>query len=379
MVDLEVELHNEIKKGPELSIIRLVDLLVANACVVNASDIHMDPALFGIVVRFRIDGILFRIGTLPPGCREELIARVKVITGLRTDVRLVPQDGRVRLQTEWVDAQVDVRVSIVPTQHGENIVMRLLPKERKAKNLLELGFESGQATTLETACARPSGFIMIAGPTGSGKTTTLYSMLHLIDRERLSVVTVEDPIEYSINEVRQIQTNAAVGFTFATALRSILRQDPDVIMIGEIRDEETMNICLGAALTGHLVITTFHSSDAATTITRLRAMGADPHVLSTTLTHVVNQRLVRKICVQCSAHGCAACHKSGYSGRSVISELLTINDEVRAAITDNKTSVELRAMVAEKGFLTLYEDGLQKIHKGITTDKELNRVCHKNS
>ncbi len=390
----------------EVSIIRLVDALVENAYKADTSDIHVDPEEKDVRVRFRIDGVLHDAFSFPKELHSEIITRIKVLSGLRTDEHQAAQDGRFRIRTKD-GADIDVRVSVAPTYYGENSVMRLLVPQVEQYALENLNFSERDRKIIENAIKTPFGMILCTGPTGSGKTTTLYSIIKVLNTPEISIITVEDPIEYSLSGVEQIQVNPRVGLTFASGLRSILRQDPNVIMVGEIRDEETAGIAVNAALTGHLLLSTLHTNDAPTALPRLIDMKIEPFLIASTVNIVIGQRLVRKICPDCKVKkkiseaelqsltsalppgflekkelifyegkGCATCSDSGYKGRVGIYEVLEVNDEVRQAIVKRADSSEIKKMSMKQGMTTMLEDGFKKALAGITTLEEILRVIH---
>ncbi len=393
----------------KISVIRLVDNLVESAYEMRASDIHIDPAEKELRVRFRVDGVLHDTFTFPKDLQSEIITRIKVLSGMRTDEHQAAQDGRFRAGMRQGDKilNVDVRVSIAPTYYGENCVMRLLSAEGGAPLELEnLGFAKGDLDKVERAMKKPYGLILATGPTGSGKTTTLYAILRRLNHPEISIITIEDPVEYSIEGVDQIQVNARTGLTFAQGLRFILRQDPNVIMVGEIRDAETASIAVNAAMTGHLVLSTLHTNDATTTLPRLLEMGVEPFLMASTINIAIGQRLVRTLCPKCKvekaaskaeiealsvmvpperlkgktkfwiAKGCAECDKSGYRGRVGIHEVLEITEEIRALLMRRANASEIRAAAVKAGMTTMLEDGVEKAFAGITTVEEVLRVFH---
>ena len=398
-------LENELAQGGSLSIIHLFDLLIAEACQGRTSDIHLDPVQNGMRVRFRRDGLLYDVHCLPQNTCSEIIGRIKVLAGLRTDEHAVAQDGRFRHQLTNGNF-VDVRVAIAPTYRGENAVLRLLTKNTEPFTLSTLGFTSEDQRKISTAIRKTSGMILVTGPTGSGKTTTLYTLLHMLNSPTISLVTIEDPIEYEIEHVTQIQTRERVGFTFANGLRTILRQDPNIIMLGEIRDAETGNIAVNTALTGHLLLSTLHTNDAVTALPRLMDMKIEALLLASTVSLIIAQRLVRKICQECKTtfvltseiitsleittplqplsnnaifyhgNGCDHCEGSGFSGRLCISEILVIDSELREAILRKSSSDELKSIAIKNGMTTMFEDGLAKARSGETTLEEVLRVIH---
>ena len=398
-------LDDELALGERASIIRVVEGLIEEAHALHASDIHIDPTREVLRVRLRIDGVLTDFKTIPSCIRLEIISRLKILSGLRTDEHQAPQDGRFR-QTLSDGVHVDIRVSIAPTYHGENAVLRLLSVQSDDLSLSDLGFSPRDISLISAAVKKPNGMILATGPTGSGKTTSLYTLIKMLNKPSVSIVTIEDPIEYSIDNIEQIQVNARTGLTFSTGLRSILRQDPDIIMVGEIRDSETANIAVNTALTGHLLLSTLHTSDAATTLPRLIDMGIDPYLVASTINLAIGQRLVRKICEVCKTEieitpsmveslaslslshpfvvgekvftgtGCAACVDSGYASRISVNEVLTADAHVKDAILRRASAGELRSIAVANGMTTMLEDGMQKVRNGLTTIEEVLRVIH---
>ena len=366
----------------KMGAVEFVDTVVNRARVLGASDIHIDPFSKATHVRFRIDGLLRTITTIPPPLHSEVIARVKILAGLRTDIHQTSQDGRFR----YVQGDCDIRVSTLPTQYGENVVMRILTKRSFGSSgniLAELGVSVVDIKNIETALKRRRGLIVVTGPTGSGKTTTLYALLTMLNSGTVSIVTLEDPIEYAIEGVRQVQVNHKYGMSFVTGLRAILRQDPDIIMIGEIRDSETAKIAVHSALTGHLVISTLHTENACAAIPRLMDMGIDPYLISATLSLVVGQKLLRLICRECrvardgadSLDGtrlpaCKNCSMTGYKGRIGIYESLLVDEHTRKAILDR---VALDNVISLR---TMNIDAIEKIAQGLTSREELTRVLY---
>lgn len=367
-------LNNERMLHDIQSIVELVDSLICFGCHRNASDIHLDPTPEGIVVRFRIDGVLIYTDTLSNKFHEELIARIKVLAGLRTDIHFVPQDGRFKFSQGLCEC--DIRISIIPTHHGENAVLRLLRGENEMPTLSKLGFSDHDIDRIDQALSRHNGMILSTGPTGSGKTSTLYTLISSLSTTENSIITLEDPIEYAIRGVRQIQIHTKHGITFANGLRSIVRQDPDIIMVGEIRDTETAQIATNISLTGHLLLSTLHTSSALGAIPRLIDMHVDQYLVASTLSLVIAQRLVRKICGQCKGIGCIACGTMGYKGRTVIAETLIVDDELRKYIMSRIPLTEIGRYVKSKGMKTMFEDGMEKVEQGITTKEEILRILH---
>ena len=391
------ELPDLEKVAGESPIIRLANYLIADAARQGASDIHIEPSETRLRVRYRIDGILFEAMAPPVSMHAALVSRIKIMANLDISERRLPQDGRIRAMVHG--RVVDLRVSTLPTTAGEKVVIRILDKSSILIGLSQLGFNEDNLGMFTNQIAQPHGIILVTGPTGSGKTTTLYSALLELKSEELNISTVEDPVEYRLESVNQVQVTERIGMTFAAALRSLLRQDPDVIMLGEIRDEETARISVQAALTGHLVLSTLHTNDAPSSITRLINVGIEPYLISASLNTVVAQRLVRRICPQCKQRyepsaevrqylesqgltnvelyqgaGCPRCRQTGYSGRVAIYELLIMDDAVRDFVTTNPSVTELRRLLRERGMGTLREDGFEKMTAGLTTVDEVLRV-----
>jgi type IV pilus assembly protein PilB len=333
-----------------MTAVQVVDSLLKKALLERASDIHIDPSKADTQVRFRVDGLLSLHMTLSAQVHSELISRIKVLARLRTDIHYLPQDGR----CTYLDA--DVRVSIMPTSYGENAVLRILPIGATAHSLTDLGMSSFDCKRIDSVLKKQKGLILVTGPTGSGKTTTLYTLLELIKKSELSIITIEDPVEYTIEGIRQIQVNSVHGITFSNGLRSILRQDPDIIMVGEIRDTETAKIAIHSALTGHLVLSTLHTNSAVATVTRLFDMGIDPYLISETLSLVIAQRLVRKKA------------PSGFEGRIGIYETLIITPIVAGLINTKASGIDIENA---SGMKTMRADGLKKIKQGVTTREEI--------
>ena len=390
----------------EIPIIGLVDNMMEYAYLARASDIHLEPMEDKMVVRLRIDGILHDIFTFPKNIQSGVITRIKVLGGIRTDEHQAAQDGRFRMTLTTPPSQFDVRVSIIPTYFGENAVLRLLAEQTKITKIDDLAFTVADRDKIRRAVQRPHGMILATGPTGSGKTTTLYTILKEINTREVSVITIEDPIEYSLEGIDQIQVNARTGLTFAAGLRSILRQDPNVIMVGEIRDQETAAIAVNAALTGHKLLSTIHTNDAATTLPRLLDMGIEPFLVASTVNIAIGQRLVRMICLHCKTKkkltdaefdnlkeilpleiidnhrdfyygkGCTECGDSGYFDRLSLYEVLEINDFIREAIMRRADAGEVKKIAIKNGMVPLLEDGFQKALKGFTTIEEILRVVN---
>ena len=357
------------------SAVEVVMRLLEYAVSMNASDIHCDVRSCDLVVRFRIDGVMEHVDTIPRKIHEELIARLKILSGVRTDIHSVPQDGR--WKTDVGGIQYHIRSSFMPTYHGENVVLRLLPVQSVSDTTFaKLGFIPDHVRQIGMALNKTHGLILAVGPTGSGKTTTLHTCLSLKSQEPVSIITLEDPIEYEIPGVRQIHIRHAHGVTFASGLRASLRQDPDIIMVGEIRDNETARVAVHTALTGHLVFSTLHTNSALETIPRLVDMGVDPYLLASTLKLIIGQRLVRTICKECCGVGCVSCRESGYKGRSVLAEVCEISKEMSALIGSKVEIDTLRMFARSHGFRHMLDDGLEKVEWGVTTREEVLRVLN---
>ena len=376
----------------EAPVIRLLNSILFQAVKERASDIHIEPFERELEVRFRIDGLLYKMLSPPKVIQEALTSRVKIMSGLNIAEKRLPQDGRIRVKVAGRD--VDIRVSLIPTFFGERVVLRLLDKQRGILNLREIGLSASNDAFMERILARTSGIVLVTGPTGSGKTTTLYAALSQINSPEKNIITVEDPIEYQLKGVGQIQVNPKIDLTFANGLRSILRQDPDIVMIGEIRDAETAEIAMQASLTGHLVLSTLHTNDAATAVTRLIDMGIEPFMVASSLSAVLAQRLVRVICPHCKesytperaypgidlppflyrGRGCERCFNLGTIGRIGIYELLPIDAELCSMIIRREPAGAIKEYAISRGMRTLREDGLEKARQGITTIEEVLRV-----
>ncbi len=391
-IDL-AQLRQQVEDAP---VVRLVNLMIAEAIEQRASDIHVEPARDKVTVRFRIDGVLHEVMKPPKHLQMAIVSRIKVLAELDIAVRLLPQDGR--LTVHLPDREVDLRVSTLPTSHGEKVVLRLFDKGAFERHVGYLGLEGPSLESFRRVIRQPYGMVLISGPTGSGKTTTLYSALQDIKTVHKNLVTVEDPIEYHIDSVSQVHANQKVGMSFARALRSILRQDPDVIMVGEIRDTETADIAVKSALTGHLVFSTVHANDAPGTLTRLIDMGVPRYLVGSAMSMVMAQRLVRRICERCKepfhpdpdklavlgedgdllrgrplmrGRGCVACKQTGYSGRTALFEVLELNRQVRRMVLDGLNEDEIRKRSLEAGFQTLRKAGIKKILDGVTSIDEV--------
>lgn len=396
------DISHLLKGESGLSVIRLVDLLIECAYISRASDIHFDPASSYVQTRFRIDGILEEAFTISHDTYQGVISRIKVLAELRTDEHHTVQDGRFRASLVH-GAPINIRTSIVPTYYGESIVLRLLVSEAETFILNTLGLTKKNKEKIERAIAKPHGMILATGPTGSGKTTTLYALLKQLNTKERAIITIEDPIEYAIAGVNQIPVNARTGVTFADGLKSILRQDPNIIMVGEIRDAETAGLAVNTALTGHLVLSTLHTSDATTTLPRLLDMKIEPYLIASTVSIAIGQRLLRRLCKQCKREkyltdaewgsvakgiphtitsdtpffervGCEQCGNTGYRGRIGIHEVLEITNPIREAILKRSPASELRTLAMSEGMVPMIADGILKAHGGETTIEEVLRM-----
>jgi len=385
----------------EAPVIRMVNLIFQRALESKASDIHFEPFEGVLIIRLRIDGVLQKIEGPPASATAAIISRIKLMAKLNIAERRLPQDGRIKIQMQG--KEIDLRVSTTPTMYGESVVIRLLDKESVVFDFASLGFEESNQQQFIEVLSKPHGIILITGPTGSGKSTTLYTALSKLNTPERKIITVEDPVEYQLNGVNQIQAKPKIGLTFSSALRSIVRQDPDVIMIGEMRDLETAKIAVQSALTGHLVLSTLHTNDAAGALARLLDMGLDDYLLTSTVNGILAQRLVRKLCMHCrkpyhplaevvrekglsrflkngeltlyQATGCKECGDIGYSGRLAIIEFLVMNDAIRKMVMEHKESGLIQEEAIRGGMLSIYQDGLAKAVKGLTTLDEVLRVA----
>lgn len=388
----------------EAPVIRLVNTIIGRVIDLRASDIHLEPFDDGLHVRYRVDGVIHPGELVPPRLSAAVSSRVKLLAHLDIAERRLPQDGRIKTRVKG--RELDLRVSTVPTVHGESVVMRVLDRASVRLELEKMGFEKDTLARFNQLLARPHGILLVTGPTGSGKTTTLYAALAKIDASEQKIITVEDPVEYQLEGINQIQVHSQINLTFANALRSILRQDPDIIMIGEMRDGETAQIAVQSALTGHLVLSTLHTNTAAGAVIRMQDMGVERYLITSAVNGVLAQRLVRTLCSKCKepfipddallersglsrfsapgavvyrAVGCSHCRQSGYRGRTGIHELLTIDEPMRRAIIEGRDASALNAIAAQAGMLSLYEDGLRKVAAGVTTLDELTRVTQDQS
>lgn len=387
---------------------KMVEMIVESARKEGASDVHIEPREKEFVIRYRIDGLLRDIATLPKSLHDRVVTRIKVLSNLRTDQHYAAQDGKFRLAKG--DTKVDLRVSIIPVADGEKVVLRLLTSQAKAYTLAELGMAEADLKKLQTAAKMNFGMVLVTGPTGSGKTTTIYSVLNTINRQEHNLTSIEDPIEYRIAGANQVQVNEKTGLTFANGLRSLLRQDPDYIFVGEIRDTETASIAVNAALTGHLVFSTLHTNTAAASLPRLYDMKIEPFLVATTVQLIIAQRLVRRVCDVCRVSelitveqlakyldkdtiakyyiptgekqevrvykgaGCRVCHNSGYKGRIGIYEVLKITPAIREMVSAHADADAIHAQALAEGMTTMYEDGVSKVSKGLTTIEEVLRI-----
>jgi type IV pilus assembly protein PilB len=397
--DLEAE--DGVSDAP---LVRLVNSIIMQAATDGASDIHFEPQEDALVVRTRIDGVLGEVQRIPRRMANGVTTRLKVISKLDIAERRRPQDGRISLNAASVGRMLDIRVAVLPTVEGEQVVMRLIDKSRKTPTLEALGLSESMRDRLAEIIAKPTGALLVTGPTGSGKSTTLYAALAQINRPEIKAITVEDPVEYRLTGINQVQINTKAGLTFASALRSILRSDPDVVMVGEIRDGETAKIAIEAALTGHFVLSTLHTNDAPGALTRLNEMGVEPFLTGSAVSAVLAQRLARKLCANCCEMyapsyedliaarispdvaaskegmvfyrkvGCPRCGRSGYKGRIGVFQLLVMDDELEALAASNASRDEIHRSAASGGMRTLWDDGLAKVAAGLTSVEELARI-----
>jgi type II secretory ATPase GspE/PulE/Tfp pilus assembly ATPase PilB-like protein len=361
-----------IRQGSEAPVVRMINSILLEAIRERVTDIHFHPKWIELAVLYRRDGLLYEVHTIPQALKEGVISRLKVMAKLDVTQRHQPQDGRLSIKS--AEKEIEVRVSVVPTIQGERIVLRLLDRENLLMKANELGMELKDYQNLRSLMNRPNGMILVTGPTGSGKTTTLYSFISELNVSQRNVMTIEDPVEYKIEGITQMQVRPSLGLGFAQGLRSVLRQDPDVILVGEIRDQETAQIAIRAALTGHLVLATLHTTDAAGAITRLLDIGIEPYLISSALMAVLSQRLVRKICEKCHRKGCSFCFSTGFQGRTGIFEFLVIDDDLRKLIYQQSDLQTFRHLLSQKGILNLERVGREKVKRGITTEDEILRV-----
>jgi len=400
--------------GVDTTAIELIDAIINYAYQSGASDIHIEPEEEYTLIRYRQDGLLHDIAKIPVRLHDNLMTRLKVLSRLATDERRAAQDGKIGHKTQWGE-EIEIRLSILPTTHAEKAVMRLLADKSQEFNLTNLGFSEADYGKIADMIQRPWGAILVTGPTGSGKTTTLYSILKVLNKRDVNITSIEDPVEFDMEGVAQTQVNEKTGLTFAKGLRSIVRQDPDIIMVGEIRDSETADIAVNAAMTGHLVLSTLHTNDASTTFPRLQDMGVEDFLTASTVNVVVAQRLVRKICANCihslqidkvteellvrnpyvlaylkeitgkktvdgmtiyKGKGCHVCHETGYHGRMGVFEVLNVTEDIRQAIMARKNADEIRAIALKEGMTTMVYDGVRKVTIGVTTLEEVLRVTN---
>ncbi len=416
--DLRREAENligDLKKDPvkgEKNIIKLVDLFMEYAYTNNASDVHIEPLSEFAVVRFRVDGVLHKVAQYPKEIHDRVVSRIKILSRLRTDERAAAQDGRFDYKAMGTD--IDVRVSIMPITEGENVVMRLLMQRGRRFSIGDLGLLESDMKKVRSNARKPWGMILVVGPTGSGKTTTLYAVLQMLNEPGVNIMTIEDPVEYNIEGVQQTQVNIKKGINFPTGLRSIVRQDPDVIMVGEIRDEETVNMAVNSAMTGHLVLSTLHANDASTTFPRLLEMGVEPFLVASSVNVAIAQRLVRRICEECResyflsgedlsvikeesqfssvvkqvsgkddisklrfyrGKGCRFCDNTGYTGRTAIFEVLEVNEDMRSMVVEKVSSDVINRKAIEKGMSSMVHDGVTKALMGVTTIEEVMKAA----
>ena len=396
----QIEEHDVLAMASKTPVVKLVNHILFQAVKQDASDIHIEPYEKEVRVRYRVDGVMFLAFTPPKRIQSALISRIKIMSNLDIAEKRNPQDGRIEIKV--AGKEIDIRVSILPVVHGERVTMRLLDRSKTFAKLESLGFSQRDFKVLTHAISQPNGIVFVTGPTGSGKTTTLYSILARINSPEVNIVTVEDPVEYQISNINQVQVNEKIGLTFAAALRSILRQDPDVVMIGETRDVETAQIAIQASLTGHLVLSTLHTNSAPATITRLLDMGVEPFLISSTVTAILAQRLVRKLCDACKqqytpesdviatlgllqqeaqgitfykAIGCSKCMDSGYSGRLPIFEIMLMTPTLAHLVIERTDAYQIQKQAMQDGMHTLLQDGVLKIKSGLTTVEEVLSVA----
>jgi type II secretion system protein E len=398
--DAENEIGNLEAMAKEATVVKLVNLILRQSVQERASDVHVEPFEKGLQVRYRIDGILHPISPPPRKLQSAIISRLKIMANLDIAERRKPQDGRIK--TRIAGREIDIRVSTIPTLYGESVVMRLLDRSAMNFGLLDVGMSQETLTQIEKIITMPHGMILATGPTGSGKTTSLYAALRAAYSTEKKIITIEDPVEYQLDGVNQIQVHPQIGVTFAAGLRAILRQDPDIVMVGEIRDAETAEIAVHSALTGHLVFSTLHTNDAASAVTRLLEMGIEPYLVASSVEAVLAQRLLRTICPNCKepradmdsvqiklagsgltlsprdmlyvGRGCDQCKQSGYRGRTGIYELLVMDNAIRPLVLDHSPATVIRACACEHGMKTLREDGWRKVLQGLTTVEEMLRI-----
>ncbi len=398
----EIDLSNLTRMSEDAPVVRLVNVLLVDALQRGASDIHIEPYEKDLRIRFRIDGVLYDVMHPPMRLRDALVSRIKIMSKLDISEKRLPQDGRIKikLKLQGRSRELDFRVSTLPTLFGEKVVLRILDKEKLMLDMTRLGFEPESLVKFQRNISKPYGMVLVTGPTGSGKTNTLYSALQSLNTVETNIMTAEDPVEFNLAGINQVQMKEQIGLNFAAALRSFLRQDPNIVLVGEIRDFETAEIAIKAALTGHLVLSTLHTNDAPSTISRLMNMGIEPFLVATSVNLIQAQRLIRRICADCKAEhhvpiealvevgfstaeakelktykgaGCKTCNNTGYKGRIGLYEVMEVTDEVRELILIGASALELRKRAIDDGMITLRESGLQKIRNGVTTLEEVVR------
>jgi type IV pilus assembly protein PilB len=392
--DDSIGIEGIVERAKAAPVVKLVDLMLWQAIDKRASDIHIEPFENQISLRYRIDGKLYEMSPPPKHLHLPMVSRIKILSGLDIAEKRLPQDGTFMVKLK--DRTIDLRVSVIPTIYGEKVVLRILDRTGVVFDLPEMGFEEEDLAKLRSAIFSPYGVVFLTGPTGSGKSTTLYAILQEIKSSEKNIVTVEDPVEYRLAGINQVQVKPEIGLTFASALRAFLRQDPDIMLVGEVRDLETAEICVRSALTGHLVLSTLHTNDAPSAVTRLIDIGVEPYLLAPTVLAVVAQRLVRKLCPECKERyrptsgelgsvkldadmiyrpkGCPACNNTGYRGRTLIAEVMSSSDDLKSLITHTVSYQNMRETARKLGMTTLYESGLKKVEKGITSLEEVMSV-----
>ncbi len=397
-----IDIDKLVEEGEEAPVVRLVNIILTDALKRGASDIHIEPYEKEYRVRYRIDGILYEVMNPPPKLKEAISSRIKILSRLDIAEKRLPQDGRIKIKTKLAGKvkEIDFRVSVLPTLFGEKIVCRLLDKDNLMLDMTKLGFEKESLQRFEKAILRPWGMVLVTGPTGSGKTNTLYSALSRINTPETNIMTAEDPVEFNLPGINQVQMRDNIGLNFAATLRSFLRQDPNVILVGEIRDFETAEIAVKASLTGHLVLSTLHTNDAPSTINRLMNMGIEPYLVATSVVLIAAQRLIRRVCANCKAptdvppqalvtmgfspeeaktvqvmkgKGCERCNGTGYKGRVALVEVLEISEEIREMVLAGASSIEIKRKGIEEGMISLRKSGLAKIKDGLTSPEEVTR------
>ncbi|WP_302328580.1 GspE/PulE family protein [Salirhabdus salicampi] len=405
--DFQTELGDDVEEEEDVQslvddedspVVKLVNQLIQQAVIQNASDIHIDCHETKVLVRYRVDGSLRTERSLPKHVQGALITRIKIMANLDITEHRVPQDGRIKINVDY--RQIDLRISTLPTVFGEKVVIRILDLTMAKSDIDQIGFEKDNLNKFLKLIKKPHGIVLLTGPTGSGKSSTMYSALSYLNKDDTNIITVEDPVEYQVEGINQIQVNTNVGLTFAKGLRAILRQDPNIIMVGEIRDRETADMAVRASITGHLVFSTLHTNDSIGTINRLKDMGVELFLIASSINGVVSQRLVRRLCRDCRkpspvsvsekeifdrygvevdqiyrGEGCPTCNMTGYKGRTAIHEVLVIDDEIKEALLNNESTMKIRDLAVKNGLTFLVEDGLRKVQKGITTTEEILRVA----